>query len=258
LVFGEVVVNPDLFATRLLLPLALTIGAYFTMRSGLGKAMMLGISGVLIFAIVITQSRAALLAVLVLAIVFLLRLGMSRGIIAVSVAFGIAVVLAGGHLSARMGEALSTGGAGRLDIWYVGWELLKHYGIFGAGLANFPQVYSSYAGVAPVFRGFARASHNIFLQISVEGGLVGVCLLIQALRVQLRAGRDSLKPGVKPNIWLVACEATGWAVVTSSFFADLTWEKIFWLTWIMLALAAQLRAKPFQQPEGKRSLAVSQ
>src|SRR4029077_12875990 len=102
--------------------------------------------------------------------------------------FGMLGAIAGGQLSARFGEAVSTGGAGRLDIWYVGWELLKHYGIFGAGLANFPQVYSSYAGVAPVFRGFARASHNIFLQISVEGGLVGVCLLIQALRVQLRAG----------------------------------------------------------------------
>ncbi len=37
-------------------------------------------------------------------------------------------------------------GAGRFDIWLVGWTAMKHYALMGAGLSNFPVVYNDYAG----------------------------------------------------------------------------------------------------------------
>jgi O-antigen ligase len=248
-VFGASEVNPNLFATRLLLPLALAVGAYFASRSGLRKTIMLCISALLTLSVLLTLSRGAALAVLVMAAVFLLRFGVNRRLLAVSALFAVITMTLPSEFFKRVGEAGATGGAGRLDIWRVGWELLKHYGIFGAGLGNFPVVYSRYAGYAPHFVGFNRASHNLYLEIAVEAGIIGILLLMQAVRVQLWAGRNNRSRAGKPNVWLVACEAAGWSIMTSAMFGQLFWEKSFWLLWIMVALSTQLYGNSFQNGE---------
>ena len=50
LVMGNEAINPNVFASRLLLPLALSVGAFFRVRSGLSKTFMLGCSAVLALA----------------------------------------------------------------------------------------------------------------------------------------------------------------------------------------------------------------
>jgi O-antigen ligase len=249
LVMGQEAVNPNTFATRLLLPLALSVGAFFAARSALRKAFMLGCSALLTLAVLLTLSRGAALAVLVMAAVFLLRLGVNRRILAVGALIAGITVALPSEFFKRVNEAAATGGAGRLDIWRVGWEVLKHYGIFGAGINDFAAVYSAYAGYAPHFVGFDRASHNLYLQISVEAGLVGILLLAQAIWTQLWVKRNNGDRGGKPSIWLVSCEAAGWSILTSGMFAHLFWEKSFWLLWIMVAVSTQLYENSFQSGE---------
>lgn len=240
LVIAGSVVNPDLFATRLMLPLALTIAAYFAAPSRFVKVSLIGICGILAMAILLTQSRAALLAVVVMAGVFMFRKGVNARILSVCGAFALLLAFLPRQFFTRVAEAGATGGAGRLSIWNVGFELAKHFGIFGAGLSNFPVAYSMYAGYAPAFRGYGAGSHNLYLQVMVECGVVGLVLLLLAVRAQLRGGRQERSGRGKPNIWLVAGEAAGWSLMVSAAFADLMWEKTFWLTWIILALATQL------------------
>ncbi len=246
LVIDRVAVNPDIFATRLLLPLSLALGAFFMLRSRVLKLGVLGIMGVLLLAVLLTQSRAALLAVLVAAGVFVFRLGANRRILVVGAVLAIVLMFVPSQFFFRVHQAAATGGAGRLDIWRVGVELLKHFWILGAGLSNFPVAYSRYAGYAPIFRGYGRGAHNLYLQVAVELGLVGLVLMLQAVRSQLWW---KSKSGVKPHMWLVACEAAGWSLLVSSTFADLMWEKTFWLTWIMLAISTQVYSKQLQQVE---------
>ena len=81
LVMGEEAIDPNIFATRLLLPLALSVGALFSVRSGLLKALMVCCSTLLTLAVLLTLSRGAALAVLVMAVVFLLRFGVNRRIL---------------------------------------------------------------------------------------------------------------------------------------------------------------------------------
>ena len=101
------------------------------------------LSALLTLAVLLTLSRGAALAVLVMAVVFLLRFGVNRRILAGgSSNRGIMLALPSEFFT-RFGEAAKTGGAGRLDIWYVAVEALKHYGVFGAGLSNFSTVYTS-------------------------------------------------------------------------------------------------------------------
>ena len=249
LVMGQEAINPNVFATRLLLPLALSIGAFFSVRSAWLKAVVLGCSALLTLAILLTLSRGAALAVLVMAFVFLLRFGVNPRILAVGgLLAGISLTLPS-EFYKRFGEAAATGGAGRLDIWIVGWEMLKHYGIFGAGISNFSTVYTIYAGYAPRFVGFDRASHNLYLEMSVEAGLIGVLLLAQALRMQLWVGGVNRRRVGKANSWLIAAEAASWSIMTAAMFAHLFWEKSFWLLWIMVAFSTQLYKNSFQQGE---------
>jgi O-antigen ligase len=161
-----------------------------------------------------------------------------------------AIVLAlPGEFFTRFGEAGKTGGAGRLDIWYVAVEALKHYGIFGAGIGNFSTVYTKYVGYAPRFVGFDRASHNLFLELSVEAGIVGILLLAQAIRIQLWKGTEGRSRAGRPNVWLVACEAASWSILTAAMFSHLFWQKSFWLLWILVAFSAQLYKNSFEKGE---------
>jgi len=140
----------------------------------------------------------------------------------------------------RLSEATTTGGAGRVDIWYVGWELFKHYGIFGVGLNNFTIAYADYAGYAPQFIGSARDPHNFYLRTAVEFGIVGICLFGKAVHAQLLRRREQqIKPRTL-NTWIVACEAAGWSLMTAGLFGNFLFEKTFWLIWIMFAFALQL------------------
>src|SRR6266849_1585537 len=253
LVIAGSVVNPDLFATRLMLPLALTVSTFFIATSWLKKTLMLGVGGVMLLAILLTQSRAALLGLIIMTAVFLFRLGVNPRILAVCGAFAMVVMFLPSQLFTRVSEAAGTGGAGRVSIWQVGLELVKHYGIFGAGLSKFPAAYANYAGYATVFKGFDNGAHNLYLQITVECGVVGLLLLLQSVRTQMSAGRKSRRDAGKPNIWLVAGEAASLALLIACFFADLMWEKVFWLTWIMLGLATQLYNTRLQNmKQGKR------
>jgi O-antigen ligase len=254
LVMGDEAINPNVFATRLLLPLALSVGAFFSVRSGLLRTIVLACSAVLSLAVLLTLSRGAALAVLVMAIVFLLRFGVNRRILAGGALIaGIALALPT-EFYKRFGEAAQTGGAGRLDIWIVAWEMVKHYGVFGAGISNFRAAYSIYAGYAPHFVGFDRASHNLYLEMTVEAGIVGILLLIQTLRIQLWVGRNNRGNTGKPSPWLVACEAASWSMLTAGMFTHIFWEKSFWLLWIMLTFSTQLYKNGLQNGEKSERL----
>ncbi len=243
LVIGGSVVNPDLFATRLMLPLALGVSALFVSKGRLLKTFILSVCGVLTLGVLLTQSRAALLALLVMTAVFMLRLGVNARILAVCAAVGGLVMILPAQFFNRINQASATGGAGRLDIWHVGVQMLKHFGLFGAGVSNFPMAYTAYAGYAPDFRGQVAGAHNIYLQTAVESGAIGLLLFLLAVRSQVWLGKHYPKHAGQANIRLVACEAAGWALIISAFFADLMWEKTFWLTWIVLALGTQVYSK---------------
>lgn len=241
LIMGDAEVNPNVFATRLLLPLALAVGGYLASRSRIVKLICLGASGTLILALLVTMSRGAFLAMLVMATVFAIRLGVNRRTLLVGATICGIIMAMPALFFSRLLEAGQTGGAGRLDIWHVAWQLIKHYSLMGAGLSNFPNAYTLYAGYAPLFRGFERDPHNVYLRVLVEFGILGTLLFAKVIWVELfRKPGARAKGKIQRNPWWVACEAAAWAIMTSAMFGNLLWEKSFWLVWMMLAFSTQL------------------
>jgi O-antigen ligase len=116
-------------------------------------------------------------------------------------------------------------GAGRTEIWRVGMQALEQFGLFGAGLSNFPAAYSIY-GHAFV------AGHNAFLTTWVEVGIIGLAMLMALIVTHLRMVKPDNRYG--PAVVLPATvEAAAFAFLIIGMFGDVVWHKVFWMIWIL-------------------------
>jgi O-antigen ligase len=233
--------DPNIYAAGLLLPVSLAIGKVLSARSTLLKALMAISAGIIMLSVLLTMSRGALLAVFVMIAAYVLRYRLSWKIIT-----SVAILLAGlafvpDVFFSRLQDAAETGGAGRLDIWIAGLYALKHYALFGAGLANFPNVYTLFSGYAPNFTGYARDAHNIYLAIAVELGIGGLALMLLAIGTQLRDARPHKDSPSSTRLIAVPAEAAFWAILVSAAFLNLMYRKSLWLVLIMVAISVRAR-----------------
>jgi O-antigen ligase len=240
LVLGAEAADPNMFAATLLLPFSLAVGYFLTANKGINKMVSAGLSAVLIFGILVTMSRGAVLSVLTIALVYLYRFQWRRKMLGV-VALLLLPLLAIPHsFFVRIQDAASSGGAGRTDIWQGGLMSMKTYGIWGAGFDNFSSVYSSVAGYATRFMGYSRDSHNTYLEIGVDLGILGLIFFFAAIGSQLRAARS--RGGASSSyIPVIACEAACWATLVCALFGNMIWRKFFWLPFMLLAVSVRLR-----------------
>lgn len=233
--------NPNGVAAELLLPISIAVAWFLHARTWRGKLAALAAFGIMGCAGLLTMSRAFIVALAVMLCVYLWRLRLNRRLLALGSALLAILVVMPTTFFFRLKEALPTHGAGRLDIWSAGLSALKTHWLPGAGLNNFPVVYQAYAGYASVFTGFNRGSHNMYLNVAVELGIVGFVLMVSALYIEFRAvGR--LRPSLKglPYLLAISFEAACWGMLADAFFGDLLWTKPFWICWLFLALVVRV------------------
>jgi putative inorganic carbon (HCO3(-)) transporter len=243
--------DPNMFAASLLLPLSLAVGGSLALRRGILRIVCWLASAILTFGLLTTMSRGSLLAVAAMTFVFLRRHRVDWRILTGIAVLPLMTLALPQVFFARLASGLASHGEGRFDIWRVGLRLLGDWGILGAGLDNFPVVYSKYAGYAPVFQGFGRAPHNIYLGIAVELGLVGLLLLIGAVSSEMRAARPFIgSRGTTYSPLETACEAACWGMLVMGLSIDILWLKAFWLVWILMALAVHIRQADFEAGDG--------
>ena len=140
----------------------------------------------------------------------------------------------------RIGNAAETGGAGRLDIWQVGWKSLGKYWLTGAGLANFNYAYNEFADYAPQYRGLFRDPHNIYLGLFVEFGIIGISLMFITLKKHYELVRIHIG---KYDADKVMLNATFWGILVSSMFLDTLRFKTFWLPFMMILMYRNVKRR---------------
>lgn len=237
--------DPNVFAASLLIALTLGVARLVSSRRFFEKVFMLLAVFATTGAILLTMSRGALVALIFAALIFAYRLKRNRWILFFFSLLPLSTLVLPSLFFVRLKEALLTGGAGRLDIWVVGLAAFKHFFAQGAGLGNFVSAYEQFRQVAPSFRGFSRPAHNVYLQVSVELGIVGICLLLAAVLSQLRALWRAISSARLAHHYavLVGCEALIWSMLAAAFFLGLLWEKAFWMVWILSAIAVRTSAR---------------
>ena len=183
--------DPNQFAASLLLPLSLAMGAFFTSRGWLNRLSATAALALIGFGILLSMSRGSALAVAVMIGVYLYRGGMNRRTILPIAVIALLLLAVPSLFFVRIQQGAADKGEGRLDIWQVGLVAVEHNGVFGAGLDSFPALYQEYAANAPIFRGYRRGPHNIYLGITAEMGIIGLLLFLAAVRSQLRSARPA-------------------------------------------------------------------
>jgi O-antigen ligase len=241
LIAGTQQADPNIFAASLLIPLALSIAGVVAGRKLAERLMMLVTAFIITFAILLTMSRGALVALVFIAAIYAYRLRLNRWIVTLFWILPLSLLALPSTFFERLHRMFFDRGAGRLDIWVVGMTALKHFVLQGAGLGNFNTAYEQYVGFAPVYRGHSRAAHNIYLQVSVELGALGIALLLTALFSQFNSLRRAIisSAASRNRVMLVACEAMCWGMLAAGFFVGLLWQKTFWMVLILSALAVR-------------------
>jgi O-antigen ligase len=243
IILGSVVTNPNDLAATLILPLSLAVGRLFANR-GVKRTLYLVFVILILVCLTLTMSRGGLAALTVVTGVYLYRKGWDWWLLILLGCIAGIVLAAPNLLATRMEEAFTSRAQGRFDIWLVGLEVIRHHGLFGVGVNNFPLAFQQYAGHQVIFRSFSMVPHNIYLQAIAETGLVGLLLLIGALGAQMKEVAGALrKGGAGTAALIVPYEAAAWGVIAHALVANLLWRKMFWFLWIVVALVVQVEQR---------------
>jgi O-antigen ligase len=227
--------NPAQFAT-VLLP-AFVFGLY-EMLNGERRIAGAVVTVLTTAGVLVSGTRGAWVAVAVVVLIIVLpQLQPRRRIAAVlmALALGAALYQLPGIpdlVAERTVTAVSTGGAGRTDIWSVGASIYASSPVLGVGIANFPVAYTSEvvqaADVTLVYTG--RAPHNAIVGTLIELGPIGVILLALAL------GPLVVRRGWGPDAATI--QAALASLLTSALFLDILWNRK--QVWLVIGLAAGL------------------
>jgi len=164
---------------------------------------LLGGWGLLIFALLFSLTRGAWLAYLVvLGVLGVIKGG--RAMLAVGVGgilLGLSLLTAGSGVRERVTQIFDLqANIGRSQIWRANLDMIKDRPWFGWGYGNYRKFRDPYYQRYPEADTTAHA-HNNFLQMWVDGGLVGLSAFLFLFWVILRAGWQAyylLPAGAEP------------------------------------------------------------
>ncbi len=141
---------------------------------------------------------------------------------------------------------LSDRGGGRVDIWLVALRIIRAHPALGVGLNGFASAFDRYLPeTAGLIRdiGTFRASHNIFLNVQSELGVIGLALFLVFIGITLSSGLVAVVNCRRAGLLhLEGLALAAWlsvvAMLVVGLFLDVQYRKLFWL---LLALAEVMR-----------------
>jgi O-antigen ligase len=266
----QLLVQPNALAAVLILPVTITlVGALDRGREGFARLALAAAGALCLTAVMLTMSRGALFALA--AVVAVVSAARGAWLLLVGLALALpGAWLAGPELAQRLAEGATFAdrGAGRLDIWQVGWVVIRDNPFFGVGLGCFQLVYYDYlsqatgiswAHVMGVLHTLQKASHNAYLGTTAELGVIGLALFGWALAAHLRdavVAWRALDRRRHPSadVMLVAVAALV-ACIILAFASDIENRKFLWLAFGMAAIGRLHAARTVRAPAPLRRAA---
>jgi O-antigen ligase len=208
----------------------------------------------MLLAVVLTQSRGGLVGLT--SILLFVLWGQRKARLSTLVVLGTLGIMAWLFLPVLMARFTGTefwSGSGRLDLWEVGIQALKSHWIMGSGIGTFPFAY--FEVVSLKGGGMRRGTvleidaHNLYLQLGVELGVIGVVLfaiaLLTLLMRLLRIDRRSEHP-----LPCLSLQAALVGLLVGAFFSGVIRLKLFWLT-VGLSMLMVVWSRSYSTVEGR-------
>lgn len=200
-----------------------------------------------------TQSRGGLISIAIVSVgALLLWRGRRLAVASMIVVFAVTAVVWFSASPAAWERVTSAddGGSGRTDIWTVAWRIVDEHPAAGVGLSQFPVVSQDFLRQpGAIERGDLIVNHgikvhNVYLQLWVETGIVGLLLFLAvALRgivAAFRAANRFERLGDTDTATLSRAAMLGLiGTLTASFFLSNVSDPRLW---VLLALGPALLA----------------
>lgn len=167
-------------------------------------------------AVLATQSRSGLLALMSMFAVVLVYRYRGWGVLLVVVA-GVAGLMLGGRDSGGAQSSVYD----RYEAWSVAINLVRRSPVFGVGYDNFTDYHY-------------LTTHNSFLLIAAESGLVGATMFASLIYISFKiplAALWRLAPGPETTVartWALALVASLVAMMASMMFLSLSYHQVLW------------------------------
>ena len=178
-----ILTDPNDLALILLFPLAFALGRIVYRRSILDLVFSIAGVGIIIAAIVATQSRGAIIGVIAVVGTFLYSRFRSKSVAIVAVLIaGVALVgamkIADRHTGGLVD--LTEGGVDelsqdRLEAWETAFKMARMHPLTGVGIGNFGSLYFGYTDF---WAGREMATHSMWFQLLAETGFIGFGLFV--------------------------------------------------------------------------------
>lgn len=170
--------NPNVLGEYLLLLIPVSAGYILSRPSAFNKTISIGITALLAVCMVFTYSRGNWIGLIVAMILFCMFYDGRIAWLGVLAAFFVPVLMPQTVINRFMsiGDTTDTSTSYRVYIWMGSIAMLKDYWMSGIGLGSdaFNMIYPfySYSGIV------APHSHNLYLHILVENGIMGMVVFL--------------------------------------------------------------------------------
>jgi len=173
--------NPNVYGAYLLLAIPPAAAMIFYAKKPFYKLVAMGITGLLLISLALTYSRGCYLALAVSVLVFVLLIEKRMIVLFVAGLAAVPFVLPA-SMFARLASIVNledTSTAFRLNIYRASIRILEDFWMagLGQGIEAYNQVYPFYAFAAVP----SPHSHNLFLQIFLETGIIGLVVFLAVL-----------------------------------------------------------------------------
>ncbi|MBR5871804.1 MAG: O-antigen ligase family protein [Clostridia bacterium] len=235
--------NPNVLAEYLIMILPISIAGFLTAKSASQRLLFLFMAGILGGCLVFTWSRGAWLGFLIAMMLFLLMY--SKKFLVIGLLGIPAIPLLPFILPASItNRFLSIGNLGdtstsyRVHIWEGTFNMLEDHflGGIGIGVNVFQKVYPRYALSAIEA---APHSHNLYLQILVETGILGLFLFMVFLLIFVRYNFTFFTKYL-PQKTRLFCAALfcGILAVLAQGMTDYIWYnyRVYLIFWLLIGL----------------------
>ncbi len=234
--------NPNVLGQYLVLCIPISIALMWTAKNKLHKLVYLGTTAVMTVCLIFTWSRGSWLGLIIALAIFALLV--DRRLVALGFAgiltlpFIIPQSIAG--RIASIGDLKDTSSAYRFSIWIGSIKVIQDYWSSGIGLGSeaFSRVYPKYAlsGAS-----YALHAHNLYLQLFVETGVIGIVAFLIIVFLFYRSAISAyVKAKDKFLSTLIVSLCAGMSGYLFQGLTDNIWYnyRMVLIFWIMLSLTS--------------------
>ena len=233
--------NPNVLAEFFVFTIPLSLAVLWSSRNNITRLFIAGIIGLSVLCLVLTFSRGAWLGFALAMLIFFL-LKDRRALFLLLIMGVVGMFFLPESILARVasiGNLQESSTAYRLSIWAASLRIIADYWVsgIGPGLPTFAIVYPYYSLAA----GMAYHSHNLFLQLVVEMGIVGLGAFLWLMWTFVRVGLKGLRATEDPYLKnLLIGLLSGMAGFLLQGLTDYVWysPRLILTFWLMLGLMA--------------------